>query len=58
MMDAWLAFAKSGDPGWSRYDTAERATMLFGDGAPHLASAPNEERRKVWDRVPGEMIGP
>ena len=42
MMDAWIAFAHSGDPSttttgsWPRYDTATRATMIFSDGDPHI----------------------
>jgi len=58
MMDAWSAFAKTGDPGWSRYDIAKRSTMIFGDGAPKLVAAPNEERRTAWVTVPGEKVGP
>jgi para-nitrobenzyl esterase len=30
MQDAWLAFARSGDPGWPAYDEAKRATRRFG----------------------------
>jgi para-nitrobenzyl esterase len=64
MMDAWIAFAKSGNPSndtsgaWLRYDAAKRATMMFGDSAPHMTSAPNEQRRKAWDKVPAAKIGP
>jgi para-nitrobenzyl esterase len=29
MSDAWLAFARTGDPGWPAYDADRRATMLF-----------------------------
>jgi para-nitrobenzyl esterase len=64
MMDAWLAFAKSGDPSadegaeWQPYDAAKRMTMIFGDGAPHMTSAPNEERRIAWRGIPADKIGP
>jgi para-nitrobenzyl esterase len=64
MMDAWIAFAKSGDPSndtsgaWARYDANRRTTMIFGDGAPHLTNAPNESRRKAWESVPANRIGP
>jgi para-nitrobenzyl esterase len=62
MMDAWIAFAKTGDPSgdgsWPRYDAAKRATMIFGDGQPHTTSAPNEERRRAWENVPAVKIGP
>lgn len=57
MMDAWIAFAKTGKPStdgtaWLRYDGGKRATMIFGDGDPHMTAAPNEARRKVWESVP------
>ena len=64
MMDAWLAFAKSGNPSndtsgaWLRYDGGKRATMIFGDGLPHMTSAPNEARRMAWQSVPAAKIGP
>jgi para-nitrobenzyl esterase len=62
MMDAWLAFAKNGDPSsdgeWQPYDSAKRMTMIFGDGAPHAVSAPNEERRRAWQRIAADKIGP
>ena len=29
MSDAWLAFARTGDPGWAAYDVATRTTKLF-----------------------------
>jgi para-nitrobenzyl esterase len=64
MMDAWVAFAKTGNPSndtsgaWLRYDANKRATMIFGDGLPHMTSAPNEERRKAWQNVPAAKIGP
>jgi para-nitrobenzyl esterase len=58
MMDAWAAFARTGDPGWPRYDPQNRQTMMFGDGAPHIVSAPDEERRVVWDALPERKLGP
>ncbi|MBS0470210.1 MAG: carboxylesterase family protein [Proteobacteria bacterium] len=62
MMDAWICFAKAGNPStdgtaWLRYDGGKRATMIFGDGDPHMTAAPNEARRKVWDSVPVARIG-
>ncbi|HUO87694.1 MAG TPA: carboxylesterase/lipase family protein [Rhizomicrobium sp.] len=64
MMDAWIAFAKAGNPSndtsgaWLRYDGGKRATMIFGDGDPHMTSAPNERRRKAWADIPASRIGP
>jgi para-nitrobenzyl esterase len=64
MMQAWIAFARSGDPScaltgpWPRYDATTRATMMLGDGDPHVANAPDERRRQMWDIIPEDRIGP
>ncbi len=53
-MDAWLAFAKSGDPAHSglgafpRYDTKRRATMEFGPRCSVLDD-PASAERALWD---------
>ncbi len=46
MSDAWLAFARTGDPGWAAYDTATRTTKLF-DVESQVVSDPLPEVRKV-----------
>ena len=56
MMDAWTGFAHGKEP-WARYHGATRATMIFGDGEPHLADAPDDARRAAWDAIPEAMIG-
>jgi para-nitrobenzyl esterase len=48
MMDAWIAFARSGDPGWPAYDAERRATRLF-DRADQLGHAPHDPERAAWD---------
>jgi para-nitrobenzyl esterase len=64
MMESWIAFARAGDPStsatgtWPRYDAAARQTVIFGDGAPHLANAPNEQRLRAWDKMSERRIGP
>jgi para-nitrobenzyl esterase len=56
MMDAWLAFAKSGDPShagigaWPAYEPTRRQTMIFGRHCG-AQSAPFEEERAVWDSL-------
>jgi para-nitrobenzyl esterase len=56
MMDAWLAFARTGSPAtltagdWVPYDTDRRATMVF-DAKTRLEDAPYEEERAAWDRL-------
>lgn len=54
IMDAWIAFARSGDPShaaigeWPAYDEGRRATMLLGKQC-RTALGPLEARRAVWD---------
>jgi para-nitrobenzyl esterase len=62
MQDAWLAFARDGDPScvsfgaWAGYTQARRATMLFGETSS-VADAPFEEERRAWDGVPNGILG-
>jgi para-nitrobenzyl esterase len=55
MMDAWLAFMRSGDPSvagsgpaWPRYDLQRRTMMVF-DLESGLEDAPYEDERSAWD---------
>jgi para-nitrobenzyl esterase len=48
MMDVWLDFARSGDPGWARYDEARRTTMIFGRECG-AEDDPHASERKVWE---------
>ncbi len=48
MHAAWVGFAKSGDPGWARYDTDRRATMIFNVRSD-VADDPDGETRRLWD---------
>ena len=56
MSEAWLAFAKSGDPShdglppWRAYDTATRATMIFDRGTCELRDDPWGAERAAWVR--------
>lgn len=56
MMDAWLAFARTGDPNhaglpkWERYEPTRRATMDLG-AEPSLCDAPMERERRAWQEV-------
>jgi para-nitrobenzyl esterase len=56
MMDAWINFARGGDPShsgigtWRAYDATERETMIFGRESK-LERAPFEDERKAWDGI-------
>jgi para-nitrobenzyl esterase len=62
MQDAWLAFARSGDPScesvgaWIGYDEARRSTMVFGADTK-LIDAPRDEERRAWDAIPDRILG-
>jgi para-nitrobenzyl esterase len=47
MHAAWVAFARTGDPGWDRYDTSRRATMRI-DGAWTVVDDPRGQERRAW----------
>ena len=46
MSSAWLAFARTGDPGWRPYDAQTRATMIF-DVESQIVEDPLSDVRKV-----------
>ncbi|MEV8455345.1 carboxylesterase family protein [Streptomyces sp. NPDC052095] len=47
MHAAWVAFARSGDPGWPAWD-ASRPVMAFGPGEPRLVRAPRDDELRGW----------
>ncbi len=53
--DAWVAFARSGDPNtealaWPAFDVAGRDTMIL-DGECRVVEQPREEERRCWDGI-------
>jgi para-nitrobenzyl esterase len=56
MQDAWIAFARVGDPshaglpGWPRYEPTRRATMLLGRECG-VVEAPYDEERAFWETI-------
>ncbi len=54
MSEAWLAFARSGDPNhdglpdWPQYETTNRATMIF-DSEPRVVNDPRGRERAILD---------
>jgi para-nitrobenzyl esterase len=51
MLDAFVRFARSGDPGWPAYDLAQRQTMVF-DRESRVVSDPRKWERELFARVP------
>jgi len=48
MHAAWVAFARTGDPGWPRYDLRRRATMRF-DTTSAVVDDPRAAERALWE---------
>jgi para-nitrobenzyl esterase len=60
MMDAWLAFARTGDPStptlaWPVYDTQGRTTMLLGPTSG-VVDDPHSAERRAWAHTPFELL--
>lgn len=51
MQDAFIAFARSGDPGWAPYTLPRRQTMVFNTVSA-LADDPRAEERRLFAKVP------
>ncbi len=45
---AWVAFAKTGNPGWPKYDLHHRATMRF-DTKSEVVHDPRGAERALWE---------
>lgn len=48
MHQAWCAFINHGDPGWARYNTTTRQTMVFNDVSA-VAEDPQGTLRAAWE---------
>ncbi|MCW1400838.1 carboxylesterase family protein [Novosphingobium sp. MW5] len=51
VMDAFIRFARTGDPGWAPYDLKARKTMVF-DTVSRVVSNPRGWERELFARVP------
>ena len=50
MHAAWIAFARTGDPGWPAYDATRRATQRF-DVDCEILDDPMADERQLWTGV-------
>jgi para-nitrobenzyl esterase len=48
MHRAWIAFARTGNPGWPAYDKTRRATMRF-DAKVDVDDDPQSTQRRAWE---------
>lgn len=51
MMDTFIRFARTGDPGWAPYTLPQRATMIF-DTASRVENDPRRAERELFAKVP------
>ncbi len=56
MRREWLAFAASGNPGWSAYGTEHRTTRVY-DLQPDVLSYPEETSMHLWERHLFDALG-
>jgi para-nitrobenzyl esterase len=50
MHRAWIAFARTGDPGWPAYDPDPRPTMRF-DVDSGVVDDPDGDQRRAWEQA-------
>ena len=50
MHGAWVAFAKTGDPGWPKYELDRRATLRF-DVTSRVVDDPRASERALWEEL-------
>jgi para-nitrobenzyl esterase len=68
IMDAWIAFAKTGNPNhpampsWPAYEVTNRPTMIFdtmqSSSLAEVVSDPAADERAFWDGVPFDGVVP
>ncbi|WP_313885911.1 carboxylesterase/lipase family protein [Fodinicola feengrottensis] len=46
---AWVAFGRTGDPGWQPYTPDGRSVMVFDDPTTEVVDDPRGDERKAWD---------
>jgi para-nitrobenzyl esterase len=47
----WIAFARTGDPGWPAYDTQRRSVMVFDGNDDRVVEDPAGDERRLWDGI-------
>ncbi len=55
MRAEWVAFAKTGDPGWPPYSPGSRLTRVYGEQSS-VGPYPEERSMHIWDQHRFDMI--
>ncbi len=61
MQDAWISFARTGDPScpglgtWPRYGKDRKMMVLEADS--HVETSPYDAERAAWDAIPNNILG-
>jgi len=50
MHRAWVAFARTGDPGWEPYSAGNRTVMRF-DASSGVVKDPDGAERRLWEGI-------
>ena len=51
MMDTFIRFARTGNPGWAPYTLPQRATTIF-DQTSRVENDPRRAERELFAKVP------
>ena len=51
MHQRWIAFARTGDPGWPGYDLDRRPVMVFDGSDDRVVDDPAGDERRLWDGI-------
>lgn len=51
MHKAWVAFARTGDPGWPAYSDKQRLVMRYNETGGAVVPDPASDERRFWDGI-------
>ncbi len=51
MHERWIAFARTGDPGWAAYEHDHRPVVVFDGSGSRVVDDPAGDERRLWDGI-------
>ena len=51
MHERWIAFARTGDPGWPKYEIERRPVIVFDGSGSRVVDDPAGDERRLWDGI-------